>query len=79
MFMIRFPLPRQSAFFDGTRVLNKYSSGWIVDRFFVETLGLSYDQLVKAVTSRWVGIGPLSFEDMEHRIIQVILFFSHGR
>lgn len=39
----------QSTFHDGLLVLNKYSFAWLVDRFFFETLGVSYDHIVKMV------------------------------
>ncbi|GLB35595.1 putative mak10 subunit, NatC N(alpha)-terminal acetyltransferase [Lyophyllum shimeji] len=39
----------QSTFYDGLLILNKFTFTWIVDRFFYETLGISYDTVAKAV------------------------------
>ncbi|KAJ6630303.1 Mak10 subunit, NatC N-terminal acetyltransferase-domain-containing protein [Mycena sp. CBHHK59/15] len=39
----------QSVFYDGLLVLNKYSPMWVMDRFFFETLGISYQAIVHAM------------------------------
>ncbi|KAJ7221510.1 Mak10 subunit, NatC N-terminal acetyltransferase-domain-containing protein [Mycena pura] len=39
----------QSVFYDGLLVLNKHSPQWVMDRFFFETLGVSYQSVVSFV------------------------------
>ncbi|KAJ7684380.1 Mak10 subunit, NatC N-terminal acetyltransferase-domain-containing protein [Mycena polygramma] len=39
----------QSVFYDGLLVLNKFNPAWLVDRFFFETLGVSFQSVVHFV------------------------------
>ncbi|KAG5640738.1 hypothetical protein DXG03_007367 [Asterophora parasitica] len=39
----------QSIFYDGLLILNKFSFTWMVERFFYETLGITYYDIVKTV------------------------------
>jgi hypothetical protein len=45
--------------------LNKYTFVWMVDRFFFESLGVSYDSLVKAIQNNWTGRYPPQISPME--------------
>lgn len=54
----------QSTFYDGLLILNKYTFTWMVDRFFFESLGVSYDSLVRTIQISWKGpnsppLGPM--------------------
>lgn len=56
----------QSIFYDGLLVLNKYSLTWLVDRFFFETLGITYDSIAKTIRERWTSTAPLPMKAIEH-------------
>ncbi|KAG6916900.1 hypothetical protein DXG01_004733 [Tephrocybe rancida] len=45
----------QSTFYDGLMILNKFSFAWMIDRFFLETLGVSYATITKAVAPFWAA------------------------
>lgn len=58
-------------FIDNHIVLGDYSEDWIVDQFFWETLGLSYDAVSELIVNVWAGPGPLSLSDMESHVVEV--------
>jgi hypothetical protein len=64
----------QSAFFDNSTVLNVYPREWIVDRFFVEILGIPYATLAEVIADRWIGDYSPPFDDLEQDIIQAYHF-----
>lgn len=48
-----------SSFINGTTVLGVYPLRWLVDRFFLESIGLSYDSVIDNISSSWIGdVGP---------------------
>ena len=57
---------------NGTTVLGAYPLRWLVDRFFRESIGLSYDSLVNGVFSSWVGDGNPPLPRFENLIIKVV-------
>ncbi|EGN96405.1 hypothetical protein SERLA73DRAFT_76363 [Serpula lacrymans var. lacrymans S7.3] len=59
----------QSAFFDGVLVMNKYPLNHIVNRFFVETLDLTYDSYARAVKQRWTGSDPPPLSNIERNLV----------
>lgn len=63
----------KSAFYDGLLVLNKYKTTWIVDRFFSETMGISYDALSRRLLSYWASSTPPTafLADIERGLIKV--------
>jgi hypothetical protein len=64
---------RQSSFVNGTTVLGAYPLRWLVDRFFRESIGLSYDSLLNDIFSSWAGDGNPPLPRFENLIIKVIL------
>lgn len=61
----------QRMFTDNDIVLGDYSEDWIVEQFFWETLGLSYDSISEVVINTWAGPGMLSLQEMESHVIEV--------
>jgi len=45
---------------------------WMVNRFFVETLGITYDYLVYAIKQRWTGTGSPPFANLERSLVKLI-------
>ncbi|KAA1475811.1 Mak10-domain-containing protein [Dentipellis sp. KUC8613] len=58
----------QSTFYDGNRIINEYPVRWVVERFFQETLGLSYSTITSTMMERWTGDKPLSMRDIEQKL-----------
>ncbi|KAF8061759.1 Mak10 subunit, NatC N-terminal acetyltransferase-domain-containing protein [Lyophyllum atratum] len=48
----------QSTFYDGLLILNRYTFTWMVDRFFYETLGVTYDTIGRTVKHYWPSETP---------------------
>jgi hypothetical protein len=42
----------------------------MVNRFFVETLGITYDYLVYAIKQRWTGTGSPPFANLERSLVK---------
>ncbi|KAJ7290144.1 Mak10 subunit, NatC N-terminal acetyltransferase-domain-containing protein [Mycena rebaudengoi] len=55
----------QSVFYDGLLVLSKYSPLWLMDRFFFETLGVSYQSVVHAVNQATRNRPPPPWADLQ--------------
>lgn len=52
----------QTTFYSGVLYLGRYDSRWIIDRFFVETLGMHYEHIRAILTHCWEGIDLTSIE-----------------
>ncbi|KAL1746476.1 Mak10 subunit, NatC N-terminal acetyltransferase-domain-containing protein [Schizophyllum fasciatum] len=52
----------QSAFYTGVLYLGRYDSRWILDRFFLETLGMRYDHVRAILTNCCEGIDLTSID-----------------
>jgi hypothetical protein len=52
-------------------VLEQYPSDWLVEHFFLETLGVSYELICDILVTSWAGDDALQFEDVEFHIIKV--------
>ncbi|KAI0062099.1 Mak10-domain-containing protein [Artomyces pyxidatus] len=63
----------QSCFFDGHRVLGKMTLDWLVDRFFLESIGVPYHILASAVKTRWPSSSSPPFRDIEQKIIRTLI------
>ncbi|KAF9239144.1 Mak10 subunit, NatC N-terminal acetyltransferase-domain-containing protein [Melanogaster broomeanus] len=65
----------QSALFEDGLVLNKYTQKYVVDCFFMETLGVSYDSFIDMLDRRWNG--PLSspLAHLERSITEIDLSY----
>ncbi|KAJ7932709.1 Mak10 subunit, NatC N-terminal acetyltransferase-domain-containing protein [Mycena leptocephala] len=67
----------QSVFYDGLLVLNKFNPTWVMDRFFFETLGISFQSVVHFVDRNsqsqsqrshpWTDIQPLWYNPCRRR------------
>ncbi|TFK32597.1 Mak10 subunit, NatC N-terminal acetyltransferase-domain-containing protein [Crucibulum laeve] len=62
----------QSTFYDGLLILNKYTYAWMVDRFFLETLGVTYDTIVKTINERWTGSSVAPLTKIERTMYKLI-------
>jgi len=65
-------------FFTNQRVLEVYSIGWLVDRFFLETLGIEYNALC-AATERAAALSLLIIERKLSRVRNFVLFLTYPR
>ncbi|KAI0263774.1 Mak10 subunit, NatC N-terminal acetyltransferase-domain-containing protein [Gloeopeniophorella convolvens] len=59
----------QSVFFENQHILGKFPIGWLVDRFFLETIGIEYDALSSAVDR--ADVPPLM--NIERRLSRMLL------
>ncbi|KAJ6606132.1 Mak10 subunit, NatC N-terminal acetyltransferase-domain-containing protein [Mycena vulgaris] len=55
----------QSVFYDGLLVLNRYNPTWVMDRFFFETLGVSYQSVVQFVDRNTQSKWPNPWADIQ--------------
>ncbi|KAJ7891358.1 Mak10 subunit, NatC N-terminal acetyltransferase-domain-containing protein [Mycena olivaceomarginata] len=55
----------QSVFYDGLLVLNKFSPTWVIDRFFFETLGVSYSSIFHFVDRNSQSQRPPPWADIQ--------------
>ena len=60
-------------FVDYHVVLGDYSDDWIVEQFFWETIGLSYDSISEVIINTWAGPAMLSLQEMESHVVEVLL------
>ena len=51
-------------------MLEQYPPDWLVEHFFLETLGVSYDLICDILITSWAGGDALQFEDVEYHIIK---------
>ncbi|KAI0648442.1 Mak10-domain-containing protein [Trametes meyenii] len=64
----------QTLFFDKNLVLGAYPPRWLVDRFFQESIGLSYDSILDALERSMPESQMASLQDViERRIVKVVL------
>lgn len=61
----------QSVYFDDFRILGALPPRWVVDCFFVESLGVSYDTIIDVLARRWVGGAGMPLKDLEGKLIRV--------
>ena len=64
------PFFLKSTFYDGTLILKKHTTGWIVNRFFYESCGKNYDFLRTTILERWKGEDPTQLGMPLERTIQ---------
>ncbi|KAF8959765.1 Mak10 subunit, NatC N-terminal acetyltransferase-domain-containing protein [Flammula alnicola] len=62
----------QTTFYDGFLLLNKYSFEWMINRFFVETIGVNYDSIRAAVVDRWTGGEDPPMKRVERSLYKLI-------
>ncbi|KAJ6500771.1 Mak10 subunit, NatC N-terminal acetyltransferase-domain-containing protein [Mycena sanguinolenta] len=55
----------QSVFYDGLLVLNKFNLTWVIDRFFFETLGVSYQSVYHFVDQNSRSQRPPPWADIQ--------------
>lgn len=66
----------QSAFYDGLLVFDRHPFVWIVDKFFYETIGISWSFFRSQVSQRWVGSSVPPFDILERDIYKVFSALS---
>ncbi|KDQ34122.1 hypothetical protein PLEOSDRAFT_1052887 [Pleurotus ostreatus PC15] len=59
-------------FYDGLLVLHDFMPSWVVERFFLETMGIRYNILSQAIRERWKGDDGPPFAEMERHFTKVI-------
>ncbi|KAF8643573.1 hypothetical protein AX16_008961 [Volvariella volvacea WC 439] len=62
----------QLAFLDGGQILNAYSFSWMVDRFFFETLGVSFAHIIAIMKNCWVHAGSPNTFKLERELQRVL-------
>ncbi|KAI0317487.1 Mak10 subunit, NatC N-terminal acetyltransferase-domain-containing protein [Amylostereum chailletii] len=62
----------QSVFYNGFQVFGELQPIWLVDRFFLETLGTEYTLFTTTVHDCWMGNAPPPVRDIEQRLIRLI-------
>jgi hypothetical protein len=68
----------QSIFFDGVHVLNKYPPVWVADRFFMETMGLTYSMISRVIVDGWPSFNSPPCADLERHLMQVLITYIRG-
>ncbi|KAF7353855.1 hypothetical protein MVEN_01071100 [Mycena venus] len=64
----------QSVFYDGLLVLNKFNLTWVMDRFFFETLGVSYQSVFHFVDRNSQSQRPPPWSDIQRGALQGMSF-----
>ncbi|TCD64688.1 hypothetical protein EIP91_003802, partial [Steccherinum ochraceum] len=67
----------QTSFHDKNTVLGIYPLVWIVEHYFAETLGITYEAITHTMRVHWTGSGTFSTKEIERMIITVVV--SHIR
>ncbi|KDQ59783.1 hypothetical protein JAAARDRAFT_33351 [Jaapia argillacea MUCL 33604] len=63
----------QSFFFDGSTFVGRFDIPWISERFFLETLGITFEQFAWLTRRYWVGMGPPPLREAEGLLIKVMM------
>ncbi|KAH7928162.1 Mak10-domain-containing protein [Leucogyrophana mollusca] len=63
----------QSAFYDGTLILDRYPFKHILNCFFIETIDISYDAIAAELTSRWTSSESLPLAQIERGLTQLMI------
>ncbi|KAJ3843014.1 Mak10 subunit, NatC N-terminal acetyltransferase-domain-containing protein [Lentinula raphanica] len=64
----------QTLFFDGNQIVHSQPQGWVINRLFEETIGLSYN----VFSQHWGGSGSDSLAELERRIIHTVIPHMRG-
>ncbi|KAH7905150.1 hypothetical protein BJ138DRAFT_1106218 [Hygrophoropsis aurantiaca] len=68
------PLPlaqiERGLFYNGTLILDRYAFKHILDRFFVESIDISYDAVAAELRSRWMSTEALPLAQIERGLTQ---------
>ncbi|KAF9032977.1 Mak10 subunit, NatC N-terminal acetyltransferase-domain-containing protein [Panaeolus papilionaceus] len=62
----------QTTFYDGLVILGKHSFGWMINRFFLETIGEDYDAIHSTVARLWNRVGPNPLKKVEKMLFRLI-------
>ncbi|EKM56096.1 uncharacterized protein PHACADRAFT_122281 [Phanerochaete carnosa HHB-10118-sp] len=62
----------QHIFIDNHIVLGDYDEEWLIERFFWETTGTSYESICEVLINSWTGPGALALQEMESHIMEVV-------
>jgi hypothetical protein len=63
--------PPQSTFYDGLLVLSKYSFQWLIDRFFFESVGMTFSSITDSINEEWRGEAPPPLKKVERSFYKV--------
>ncbi|KAH9939576.1 Mak10-domain-containing protein [Amylocystis lapponica] len=66
----------QSAIFDTSTVFGRHPTAWLIDRFFVETLGITYATVIRAVERSAEGTALPSMKDIERRLTKLTIYHA---
>lgn len=62
----------QSTFYDGLLVLSKYSFHWLIDRFFFESVGVTFSSITDSINEEWRGKTPPPLQKVERCFYKLI-------
>ncbi|KIP07499.1 hypothetical protein PHLGIDRAFT_105599 [Phlebiopsis gigantea 11061_1 CR5-6] len=62
----------QRIFYDNRIVLEEYPEYWLLEQFFWETLGVSYETIGEVLVNNWVGPGELILREINSHLIETI-------
>ncbi|KAJ3569987.1 hypothetical protein NP233_g4697 [Leucocoprinus birnbaumii] len=68
----------QSVFYDGVLVFDNYPFVWLVDKFFLETIGITWSYFQSQVSRRWTGNSMPSFDILEKDIYKLMIPHIRG-
>lgn len=61
----------KTTFYDGSVVLKRHTAGWVLNRFFFESCGKTYDFLRTTIYERWKGDDPFQASILENTVCRV--------
>ena len=64
-------IDQQTSFFERNHVLSQHPALWLVDRFFLETLGMSHHLVQYTLQRAWASPGPMNLKEIERNLIKV--------
>lgn len=66
-----FSVNKKSAIAERNQLSGKYMSDWLVDRFFIETVGIPFEDITRAFAKIQDEFGSPSFREPHRLIVQV--------
>ncbi|KAJ3488544.1 hypothetical protein NLI96_g2764 [Meripilus lineatus] len=63
----------QTSFFERNHVLSQHPALWLVDRFFLETLGMSHHLVQYTLQRAWASPGPMNLKEIERNLIKILV------
>ena len=67
----------QSALVERNHLFGQYMSDWLVDRFFTETVGISFEKVKQSFGKIQDDFGHPSLRESQRIVVQVSLILDH--